>query len=173
MSCVPHQGKVSVLLLPKIRQYHHYRHYLLRTRLCENPAYVWQSKASRRTKTRLKHQGVIAGDCFSPFLELFGRDQTGTGISIPIMLCLPPSCIFLAHYLKDGAFLEAQTSLFTRNGTVFTGIIVEQCSQKHLDKPATGRTKETSREKQLGYRGRIWRALMKVGLKQTIKLVIN
>lgn len=49
------------------------------------------------------------------------------------MFGLPPCCIILAHDLKDGALLEGQSSLLTRDSFVVFWVVVKECPHKHLE----------------------------------------
>lgn len=67
-----------------------------------------------------------------PLLELLGRDEASSKVSVSHSLGLPPGGVILAHHLQDLPPLEGQACLLAGDGTVLPRVIVEEGTHEHL-----------------------------------------
>lgn len=67
-----------------------------------------------------------------PILELCGRDEGSTQVTVTHPLGLPPGGILLAHHLKNVPPFKRKSCLLARRGLVLKGCVVKQSSKIDL-----------------------------------------
>lgn len=73
----------------------------------------------------------------SPFEQVSGRYESGTGRAAGQLLGLPPEGVGLVHDLQDVAFLEAHPGVSARDGRVLLRAVVGHGPDVELSKGFT------------------------------------